>query len=179
MRGLHHVKPHDLLYDMLGEEWDPAEAAWQSIIHVCPFPMLCSRRKACRRLSPRIGPSIRSPIGPATARSSIFLPGRTEYLIHDAGADPSNIVIDPGAPVGTIQVPSGVEPIVMGVDSPRIGGYARIGVVISLEMSRVGQTRPGEVTRFVRVDQNEAPDGLREQEALLLDPGIISREVWV
>jgi allophanate hydrolase subunit 2 len=108
-----------------------------------------------------------------------FLPGRTEYLIHDAGADPSNIVIDPGAPVGTIQVPSGVEPIVMGVDSPRIGGYARIGAVISLEMSRVGQTRPGEVTRFVRVDQNEAPDGLREQEALLLDPGIISREVWV
>ena len=41
MRGLHHVKPHDLLYDMLGEEWDPAEAAWQSIIHVCPFPTLC------------------------------------------------------------------------------------------------------------------------------------------
>jgi allophanate hydrolase subunit 2 len=108
-----------------------------------------------------------------------FLPRRTEYLIHDAGADPSNIVTDPGAPVGTIQVPSGGEPIVMGVDSPRIGEYARIGVVISLEMSRVGQTRPGEVTRFVRVDQNEAPDGLREQEALLLDPGIISREVWV
>jgi biotin-dependent carboxylase-like uncharacterized protein len=108
-----------------------------------------------------------------------FLPGRPEYLIHDAGADPSNIVIDPGAPVGTIQVPSGVEPIVMGVDSPTIGGYARIGVVISIDMSRVGQTRPGEVTRFVRVDHNEALDALREQEALLLNPGIISREVWV
>ena len=103
------------------------------------------------------------------------LPG----ALKDAGADPSNIVIDPGAPVGTIQVPSGVEPIVMGVDSPTIGGYARIGVVISIDMSSVGQTRPGEVTRFVRVDQNEALDALREQESLLLNPGMISREVWV
>ena len=143
---------------------------------------ICSRRKACRRFSPRIGRSIRSPIEPATGisdRSSFFCLDRAEYLIHDAGVDPSNIVIDPGAPVGTIQVPSGVEPIVMGVDSPTIGGYARIGVVISPDMSRVGQTRPGEVTRFVRVDQNEALDALREQEALLLNPGIISREVWV
>ena len=67
----------------------------------------------------------------------------------------------------------------MGVDSPTIGGYARIGVVISIDMSSVGQTRPGEVTRFVRVDQNEALDALREQESLLLNPGMISREVWV
>ena len=53
-----------------------------------------------------------------------FKPGRPRYLIEDAGVDPSNIVIDPGAPVGTVQVPSGVEPIVLCVDSPSIGGYA-------------------------------------------------------
>lgn len=104
-----------------------------------------------------------------------FRPGRPEYLVQDAGADPSNIVIDPGAPVGTIQVPSGVEPIVMGVDSPTIGGYARVGVVISTDMSRIGQIRPGEVTRFVRVTHEEALEILRRQETMLHDPGILVR----
>jgi hypothetical protein len=57
MRGVHHVKPHDLLYDMLREEWDPAEAAWQSIIHICPFPMLCwgAQGRRCK-----LGPKLRA-----------------------------------------------------------------------------------------------------------------------
>lgn len=105
-----------------------------------------------------------------------FKPGRADYLIRDAGADPSNIVIDPGAPVGTIQVPSGVEPIVMGVDSPTIGGYARVGVVISSDMTRIGQMRPGETARFVRVTQGEAVSILRKQEMLMCDPAIITQE---
>ena len=97
-----------------------------------------------------------------------FKPGkRPEYLIQDAGADPSNIVIDPGAPVGTIQVPSGVEPIVLGVDAPSIGGYARIGVVITPDMSRIGQTRPGELTRFLAVTHEEAVRALKAQEAVI------------
>ena len=102
-----------------------------------------------------------------------FRPGRPRYLIEDAGEDPSNIVIDPGAPVGTVQVPSGVEPIVLGVDSPSIGGYARIAVVISTDMGRIGQLRPFEETRFVRVSHEEAVEILAAQEALLADPDTI------
>ncbi len=102
-----------------------------------------------------------------------FRPGRPRYLIEDAGQDPSNIVIDPGAPVGTVQVPSGVEPIVLGVDSPSIGGYARIAVVISTDMGRIGQIRPFEETRFVRVSHEEAVEILAQQEALLADPATI------
>ncbi len=102
-----------------------------------------------------------------------FSPGqRPDYLIQDAGADPSNIVIDPGAPVGTIQVPSGVEPIVLGVDAPSIGGYARIGVVITVDMAAVGQTRPGEATRFVPVSHDEAVQALRAQEMLINDSSL-------
>ena len=108
-------------------------------------------------------------IGPALS----FRPGRPRYLIEDAGADPSNIVIDPGAPVGTVQVPSGVEPIVLGVDSPSIGGYARIAVVISTDMGRVGQARPFEEVRFVRISHEDAVAALAEQEALIADPDII------
>ena len=102
-----------------------------------------------------------------------FKPGRPHYLIEDAGADPSNIVIDPGAPVGTVQVPSGVEPIVLCVDSPSIGGYARIAVVITTDMARVGQVRPFEETRFVRISHEDAVVALTAQEALIANPDIL------
>ena len=102
-----------------------------------------------------------------------FRPGRPHYLIEDAGKDPSNIVIDPGAPVGTVQVPSGVEPIVLCVDSPSIGGYARIAIVISTDMARIGQVRPFEETRFVRISHEDAVTVLAAQEALIADPDII------
>ena len=102
-----------------------------------------------------------------------FRPGRPRYLIEDAGQDPSNIVIDPGAPVGTVQVPSGVEPIVLGVDSPSVGGYARIAIVISTDMSRVGQIRPFEEMRFVRISHEDAVAVLAAQEALIADPTIL------
>ena len=109
-------------------------------------------------------------VGPALD----FRPGRPRYLVEDAGADPSNIVIDPGAPVGTVQVPSGVEPIVLGVDSPSVGGYARIAVVISPDMARIGQARPLEEVRFVRIPHEEAVTLLAEQEAMLADPAILA-----
>ena len=102
-----------------------------------------------------------------------FEPGRPRYLVEDAGSDASNIVIDPGAPVGTIQVPSGVEPIMLCVDSPSIGGYARIAIVISTDMARVGQIRPFEETRFVRISHEDAVAILAEQEALIADSSII------
>ena len=94
-------------------------------------------------------------------------------IIDDAGQDPSNITIDPGAPVGTIQVPSGVEPIVLGVDSPTIGGYARIGTVISTDMSSIGQARPFETVRFVRTSYEAAVAALREQQALIAESSIL------
>ena len=101
-----------------------------------------------------------------------FCPGRPRYLIEEAGEDPSNLVIDPGAPVGTIQVPSGVEPIVLGVDSPSVGGYARIGVVISTDMSAVGQLQPLQSAYFVRTSLEDAVAALRRQESLISESSI-------
>ncbi len=122
------------------------------------------------KLNPRADRTGMRFIGPELS----FRPGRPGYLVEDAGLDPSNIVIDPGAPVGTIQVPSGVEPIVLCVDSPSIGGYTRIAVAISTDMGRVGQVRPFEETRFVRIGHEDAVAALAEQEALLADPAIIA-----
>ncbi len=101
-----------------------------------------------------------------------FRPGRPRYLVEEAGEDPSNLVIDPGAPVGTIQVPSGVEPIVLGTDSPSVGGYARIGTVISTDMSAVGQLQPLQSATFVAVSLEVALAALRRQESLVSEASI-------
>lgn len=91
-------------------------------------------------------------VGPALS----FLP-RPGYLTRQAGADPSNIV-DDSICVGSIQVPSGLEPIVMGVDGPSLGGYAKIATVISPDLSRLAQARPGDLVRFRAVGADEAHD---------------------
>ena len=49
-----------------------------------------------------------------------------------AGSDPSNVV-DLGYPVGSIQVPGGVEPICLLNDAVTGGGYVTIGTVISVD----------------------------------------------
>jgi biotin-dependent carboxylase-like uncharacterized protein len=72
-----------------------------------------------------------------------------------AGSDPSNIV-DAGYPYGSIQVPGGVEPIILHRDAVSGGGYAMIGTVISAEMDRIAQMRPNNLARFVRVDMETA-----------------------
>lgn len=72
-----------------------------------------------------------------------------------AGSDPSNIV-DAGYPYGFIQVPGGVEPIILHRDAVSGGGYAMIATVISADMDRIGQMQPNNLARFVRVDMNAA-----------------------
>lgn len=72
-----------------------------------------------------------------------------------AGSDPSNIV-DAGYPVGSIQVPGGVEPIILHRDAVSGGGYAMVGTVISADMDKVAQCSPGTRTKFVSVTMDEA-----------------------
>jgi biotin-dependent carboxylase-like uncharacterized protein len=72
-----------------------------------------------------------------------------------AGSDPSNIV-DAGYPIGSIQVPGGLEPIVLHRDAVSGGGYAMIGTVISADMDIVAQLQPNDKAKFVSVDMAEA-----------------------
>ena len=72
-----------------------------------------------------------------------------------AGSDPSNIV-DAGYPYGSIQVPGGVEPIILLRDAVSGGGYAMIGTVISADMDRIAQMQPNNLARFVQVDMDAA-----------------------
>jgi biotin-dependent carboxylase-like uncharacterized protein len=72
-----------------------------------------------------------------------------------AGSDPANVV-DFGYPIGSIQVPGGVEPIVLMNDAVTGGGYATIGTVISADRGRLAQTKTNDKTRFRSVDLEEA-----------------------
>jgi biotin-dependent carboxylase-like uncharacterized protein len=100
-----------------------------------------------------------------------FLP-RPDYLIEQAGSDPSNIV-DDGTPLGGIQVPSGLEPIVMGADVPSFGGYAKIATVISSDIGVVGQGKPGDVVRFRAIDVAQAEEIGLSQEAVLREETVV------
>lgn len=72
-----------------------------------------------------------------------------------AGSDPSNIV-DAPYPIGSIQVPAGVEPIILHRDAVSGGGYAMIATVISSDMDIIGQLQPNYQMQFVPVTIEEA-----------------------
>ena len=79
---------------------------------------------------------------------------RPDYLTRDAGSGPADIV-DDVIPVGGIQVPGGIEPIVMGVENPTAGGYAKIATVISADLGKMGQIQPKGPLTFRKVSADE------------------------
>ena len=57
---------------------------------------------------------------------------------------------------GAIQVPADGNPIIMLSDHGTIGGYPKIGVIISADLDRVGQLTPGSIINFKEVSLEEA-----------------------
>ncbi len=92
--------------------------------------------------------------------------GELEFVEREqpagAGSDPANVV-DLGYPVGSIQIPGGVEPIVLMNDAVTGGGYATIGTVISVDRDRLAQTKTNDKTRFRSVDLEEALEARRQR----------------
>ncbi len=69
--------------------------------------------------------------------------------------DKTELISAPVVP-GTLQLPPGGQPILLGVDAQTIGGYPRLGHAISPDLDTIGQTRPGKSLRFEFVDLEEA-----------------------
>lgn len=72
-----------------------------------------------------------------------------------AGSNPSNVT-DLGYPIGSIQVPDGVEPIVLLHDAVTGGGYATVATVISTDLNKMAQIKTNEKVHFVSVSLDEA-----------------------
>ena len=82
----------------------------------------------------------------------------------------------PSLPVlpGTIQIPAGGQPIVLGPDSGVTGGYPVAGVVVTVDLPRVAQLAAGDAVQFQAIDVNTATQLHLEREQWLahavLDP---------
>ncbi|MBI0578809.1 biotin-dependent carboxyltransferase family protein [Neobacillus cucumis] len=72
-----------------------------------------------------------------------------------AGSNPSNVV-DLGYPIGSIQVPDGIEPIALLNDAVTGGGYATIATIISTDLNRMAQVKTNDKVRFISVGLDEA-----------------------
>ncbi len=83
-----------------------------------------------------------------------------------AGSNPSNVV-DVGYPVGSIQVPGGLEAILLMRDAVTGGGYATICTVIQRDLDRVAQLAPGARVRLREVNIDQAIVLRNEYNAML------------
>ena len=89
-------------------------------------------------------------VGPASDRMGLRLEGAALSLPLKAGR-----LSEPVVP-GTVQLPGGGLPIVLGVDGQTIGGYPRLAHVVDADMDLLGQLRPGDVFQFCLVSPEEA-----------------------
>lgn len=77
-----------------------------------------------------------------------------EVIEHKNGGD----IITDGIAFGAIQVPSHGKPIIMMADHQTTGGYTKIGAVISVDLPKVAQSRPGGKVKFQKVSIEEAQE---------------------
>ncbi|HEX9412321.1 MAG TPA: 5-oxoprolinase/urea amidolyase family protein, partial [Ktedonobacterales bacterium] len=85
----------------------------------------------------------------------------------DAGEGAGGELLSEGVPRGAVQVPPDGEPIILLADHQTTGGYAVPAVVITADLWRVGQLRPGDSVRLVLVAPDAAVAALAEREAWL------------
>jgi antagonist of KipI len=97
-------------------------------------------------------------VAPASDRMGLRLEGPPLALPK------RELVSEPVAP-GAVQITNHGRPIVLGVDGQTIGGYPKIAHVISADLDLLGQLRPGDAVRFVRVTEAEAEAAAGERRA--------------
>ncbi|MCK8816902.1 biotin-dependent carboxyltransferase family protein [Natroniella sulfidigena] len=81
-------------------------------------------------------------------------------LEHTKGAD----IISDGIASGAIQVPGDGQPIIMLADRQTTGGYAKIANVISIDLPKVAQAKPGDKLKFEQIEVVEAQQELKKKE---------------
>ncbi|NLW16557.1 MAG: biotin-dependent carboxyltransferase family protein [Firmicutes bacterium] len=76
-------------------------------------------------------------------------------------------IVSDAIALGSIQIPRDGQPIVMGPDRQTTGGYPKIGTVISVDVRKLAQARPGDKVRFEAVTIAAAQQIVAEQAANL------------
>ncbi len=82
-------------------------------------------------------------------------------IAHRSSAD----IISDSIPLGAVQVPADRQPIILLADRQTTGGYAKIAVVVSEDVSRLAQATAGQAIRFRQISLRDAHAGMRAYEA--------------
>jgi antagonist of KipI len=82
--------------------------------------------------------------------------------------DVEESIISEGLISGAIQVPGDGKPIIILTELVT-GGYTKIATIISTDLPKVAQLKPGDQVRFKPISIEEAHDLLKEQEERLKD----------
>src|SRR5207253_7926461 len=97
-------------------------------------------------------------VSPTSNRMGLRLQGRAlDFPTPELLSEP----VSPGA----VQVTRDGQCIILGVDGQTIGGYPKIAQVISADLDKLGQLRPGDTIRFTRVTLETAESAYLEKQA--------------
>ena len=78
-------------------------------------------------------------------------------------------ILSDGSPPGAIQIPGNGQPTILMADRGTTGGYAKIGTIISTDISQIAQASPGQIITFQIVNQEEASALRQAQEQIFID----------
>lgn len=78
-----------------------------------------------------------------------------------------NEILTEGIPLGAIQVPGGGDPIISFVEHQTTGGYPKIANVITADLCKVGQLKPGDSFTFQLVSMEEGERLRLAQESFI------------
>jgi allophanate hydrolase subunit 2 len=81
-------------------------------------------------------------------------------------SDVEESIISEGLIAGAIQVPGDGKPIIILTELVT-GGYTKIATVISADLAKVAQLKPGDRVRFTPISIEEAHQLIRQQEERL------------
>ena len=76
-------------------------------------------------------------------------------------------IISDGIAYGSVQIPASGTPIIMMADRQTTGGYAKIATVITADLYKIAQAKPGSFIRFQAVTEKEAVAALKQERNAL------------
>ena len=141
----------------------PTSFAWSVHNELIAFP---SNPCTLRILPEFLGSTRRLPI-PDTPFSVTAQSDRMGIRLRGALPQALSTMISRAVLPGTVQLPPDGNPIILLCDAQTIGGYPVLGHVISADLPRAAQLRPGDSVCFTETNLAEAHRLLRSQHDLL------------
>lgn len=108
-------------------------------------------------------------VEPASNRMGLRLSGDRLSRRDQTATEPAVELVSEPTCWGTVQVTNDGKCIVLGVDGQSIGGYPKIAQVISADIDKLGQLRPGDEISFARVTLEQAETLYRAKQQELAE----------